>query len=49
MIIGGTVDNGSKEQRVFQKPLNWLDEKGREVPCVSERRGESAGMFEIRV
>ena len=49
MVIRSTVDDGSEEQRVFKEPLDGFDEKGREVPCVGEGRGESPGVFEIRV
>ena len=49
MVIQGTVDDGSKEQRVFKKPLDGFDEKGREVPRVGEGRSESSGMLKIRI
>ena len=49
MVIRGTVDDGSKEQRVLEKPLDGFDEKGREVPCVGEGRSKSPGVLKIRV
>ena len=49
MIIRGTVDDSGEKQGVFQKTLDGLDEKGREVPSVGERRGKGTGMFEIGV
>ena len=49
MVIRGTIDDSREEQRVFKKPLDGLDEKGREVPCVGERRSEGSGMLEIGI
>lgn len=47
MIIQGTVNNCSEEERIFQKSLNGFYEKRREVPCVSEGGGKSPCMFKI--
>lgn len=49
MIIRSAVDDCGEEQRVFEKALDGLDKKGREVPCVGEGRGEGPGMFQIGI
>jgi len=49
VVIRGTIDDGSKEQRVLKKSLDRFDEKGREVPRVGEGRSESSGMLEVRI
>ena len=47
VVIRGTVYDSGEEQRVFHQPLDGLDEKRREIPCVGEGRSESSGMIEI--
>lgn len=49
MVIRGTVDDSCEKQGVFQKALDRLDKKGREVPCVGERRSKGSGVFEIGI
>jgi hypothetical protein len=49
MIIRSTVDDSGEKERVFEKALDGLDKKGREVPCVGDRRGEDSGMFQIGI
>lgn len=49
MIIRSTVDDSGKKERVLEKPLDGLYEKGREVPGVGERRSEASSMFEVRI
>ena len=49
MIVWGTINDGGEKQRVFEKPLDGLYEKGRKVPGVGERSSERSGMFKISI
>ena len=40
MGIRGLLDDGTKEKRVLEQPLNGLNEEGGQVPCMGEVLGK---------